>query len=342
MTRYKESTKQCAEFLRLVIPFISKHQLAANPFSYTVCYEYIAGINPPLIKAIDERLNGDEKLSDESVAELYDTYVASQDATRSKEVGEDIENLIRSLSQSTANAGEGVSQFDQSLRHYDKELGGVGDSTALHKIITELLTATESMRESTDSMRAEIEKSQSEIENLQAKLNEAQAETLTDPMTGLANRKGFSTAINEAIANAAETKEPLTLLMADIDHFKRVNDTHGHLLGDKVIQFLGATLKKQIKGKDTAARLGGEEFAILLPETALPGAHSVAEKIRDEIGRAKIRRSNSGQDIGQITISLGVARYREGESIDDLMERADAALYRSKNEGRNRVTLDDS
>lgn len=341
ITRYQESTKQSGEFLRLVIPFIAKHQLAATPTSYTVSYEYIAGLNKQLVEAIDERLGNGDELDDEFVDELYDAYVANPDVIRSKEVIENIKILVRNLSESTANADEGFTEFDRSLRHSNEALDGVAGSSAVHQIITELLTATQSMERSFAPMCAEIEKSQREIANLQAKLNEAQAETLTDPMTGLANRTGFSIAMNEAIAKATKTKVPFVLVMVDIDHFKRVNDNHGHLVGDKVIQFLSATLKKHLKGQDTAARLGGEEFAILLPETPLSGGHSVAEKIRVVMELARLRRANSNEAIGQITVSLGLARYQEGESIDDLIARADAALYRSKNEGRNRTTVDD-
>ncbi len=127
--------------------------------------------------------------------------------------------------------------------------------------------------------------------------------------------------------------------MVDIDFFKRVNDTYGHVVGDHVIRFIGASLNKQTKGKDTAARFGGEEFAVLLPETTMDGAHSVAENIRKSIEKAKLVNKANDQPIGQVTVSIGVARYRTNESIESFVSRADEALYKSKQEGRNRVTL---
>ena len=129
--------------------------------------------------------------------------------------------------------------------------------------------------------------------------------------------------------------------MLDVDHFKRFNDTYGHLLGDKVLKLIGRVLKASVKGKDLAARFGGEEFAILLPDTPLSGALSLAESIRKAIEKSKIKRMDTGEAIGNITISIGAARYHSGESINSLIDRSDAALYLSKKQGRNRVTSEE-
>jgi diguanylate cyclase len=158
-------------------------------------------------------------------------------------------------------------------------------------------------------------------------------------LTGLLNRKGFSQALDSETVRVSESRN-LSLLMIDIDHFKKVNDTYGHLLGDKVIRFVGMTVKDRIKGKDLAACYGGEELAVLLPETSLAGARSVAEEIRRAMATARIQRLDNGQAIGAITVSLGVAQYRPGETHEALIARADAALYRSKESGRNRVSVE--
>jgi diguanylate cyclase len=141
-----------------------------------------------------------------------------------------------------------------------------------------------------------------------------------------------------AIKTAADS---YCVLMIDIDHFKKINDTYGHLVGDKVIRFVADTLKKQVKGKDTVARFGGEEYVILLPETTLSGALSVAENIRSAIEKTRIKRLETDEAISQVMVSIGVARYLPGESTDQLLDRADAALYTSKSKGRNRITIED-
>jgi diguanylate cyclase len=198
------------------------------------------------------------------------------------------------------------------------------------------------MQSSMQTMRSHMDKSQQEIKDLRKKLNKVTAEALSDPLTGLANRKGFSKAFEKALTLSKETLASISLLMVDIDHFKKVNDTHGHLIGDKVIKFIADTLTLQIKGQDTASRFGGEEYLILLPNTPLRGAKTLAETIRHKIEKAHIRRSNTQESIGQITVSIGVANLQSHESLDSLIERTDAALYLSKQNGRNRVTVDQS
>ena len=163
-------------------------------------------------------------------------------------------------------------------------------------------------------------------------------EAQSDALTGLGNRRSFDKALEVCIGNVADTK-PLSLMIADIDHFKQINDTFGHVFGDAVLRGIAQVLKANIKGQDAAARYGGEEFVILLPDTPIVGAHAVAEKIRSTIANGRIRRTNGEAAVGGITISLGVATYCAGETAGEFISRADKALYLSKTDGRNRVTL---
>jgi diguanylate cyclase len=135
-----------------------------------------------------------------------------------------------------------------------------------------------------------------------------------------------------------ESKPP-SLLMIDVDHFKAINDNHGHLIGDRVIRFVAQTVQKNIKGQDIAARYGGEEFTVLLPSTGTKGAEAVAEAIRIAVAGAQLVRADNKKPLGQITVSAGVATYQPGEDMMDLINRADQALYRAKNAGRNRTCL---
>jgi diguanylate cyclase len=127
------------------------------------------------------------------------------------------------------------------------------------------------------------------------------------------------------------------MLMGDIDHFKRINDTYGHMFGDQVIKGVAQIIHATVKGGDLAARFGGEEFAVFLPDTSLEDAVALAEKIRSSVGRMRIKRSGTQEFIDQITISLGAAGGRIGEGLEALIERADKSLYRAKQTGRNRV-----
>jgi len=206
-------------------------------------------------------------------------------------------------------------------------------------IIGKLVIETQTMISSLQTMRQQMDESQLQINDLKNKLNQATAETLNDVLTGIANRKGLLKAFEEVLIQSQKNRVSISLLMLDIDHFKKVNDTHGHLVGDKVIKFISDTLVTQIKGQDTASRFGGEEFVVLLPDTCLKNAHKIAESIRSKVETTRLRRSNNQQSLGQITISIGVTHYQQNESIESFIDRADAALYESKQNGRNRVTI---
>jgi diguanylate cyclase (GGDEF)-like protein len=174
------------------------------------------------------------------------------------------------------------------------------------------------------------------VQELTEQLKRAQTEALQDPLTGLLNRRGFERAILERGAGAAHLAGA-ALLVADLDHFKHINDVHGHLLGDKVLQAIARILQMNVKDEGILARLGGEEFAVLLNDTNASRARSLAEKVRSAISMCQIRTGDGKSYVGMVTVSLGVAVAAAGESLEQLIHRADAAMYLAKGAGRNRV-----
>jgi diguanylate cyclase len=179
-----------------------------------------------------------------------------------------------------------------------------------------------------------------EVTELRENLEVVQREALTDALTGIPNRKFFDTRLQEAASEALHENEPLSLLLSDIDHFKSFNDNFGHQIGDQVLRLVARTLSDSVKGRDTPARFGGEEFAIILPRTNLQQAVTVADQIRNAVMRRRFIGKDSRDDYGGVTLSFGVAQYRREEDLSDLIRRADAALYHAKHEGRNRVSTE--
>jgi diguanylate cyclase (GGDEF)-like protein len=192
-------------------------------------------------------------------------------------------------------------------------------------------------RDSALALPAEVE---SATEYLQSVIDGLCELSLKDPLTGLANRRQFRTVLDRTIDMVARSGDPALLLMLDIDHFKKVNDTHGHQAGDKVLQTVAATLLKCVRPMDTVARYGGEEFAIVLPNCHAYFGGTIAERIRQTIQDMAIDIA-PGLEIS-ITISIGGAYAPEWVRSTAALwtERADVQLYRAKSEGRNRVFLD--
>jgi diguanylate cyclase len=194
------------------------------------------------------------------------------------------------------------------------------------------------MKASVDEIQRDFAVKSAEMEQLREELEHARQMASIDALTGLVNRGAFFDALEEKIECIESVEDtPLCMVMFDIDHFKRVNDNFGHLVGDKVIRFVAKTLQQSIKGLDTAARYGGEEFALLLPETAAKGAVTLCNRIRERISETNLVRTGTRIPLGQITVSAGVAEYRPGEDMMELVRRADEALYQSKRQGRNQV-----
>ena len=197
-------------------------------------------------------------------------------------------------------------------------------SQALGRMTHRLLAAREAMEEKVRLRTLELEAANRALD-LQAR---------TDALTGLLNRRGFESQMAFALALARRSSRPLSLITVDVDHFKRVNDTYGHEAGDEVLRRLARTLESRLRSSDVIARLGGEEFAALLPDTDLGGARAIAQ--------ALVTAMADQQDpvVGTITVSVGVASMRGQENGADILRRADMALYEAKGQGRNRVCVE--
>jgi len=337
--KYEQDRNASGEILRLVIQKMAGHSAAFTPPTFAVWYEFVTGINPSLSEAIDNLLTRSEPLCDDKIEKLYAKYVSECNLDVQRVLREDIQKLLRKLTQSTAETDKQAHQFGNNLQTYGDNLKKNLDAANLGSLIKTMADDTDKMRGSMDNLQSELVSSQQQVEKLHQELQRARGEAMTDPLTGILNRRGFESMSSQIFNDQSTLKKGLCLLMLDIDHFKKVNDTYGHLFGDKVIRTIALTLKSKVRGQDLVARLGGEEFAVLLPETDLSGATAVAEHIRQSIERGKIRRINSQEQTAGVTISIGVAAYSKGIDVISLLDQADKALYDSKNTGRNKISV---
>ncbi|MEG3618456.1 GGDEF domain-containing protein [Magnetovibrio sp. PR-2] len=180
----------------------------------------------------------------------------------------------------------------------------------------------------------------SEITDLTQQLEKTKKDSMLDPITGIGNRKRFEEALKTILESLSDFNNQVSVLLADVDDFKNVNDTLGHHIGDQVLRLVASDFKQNLKGGDVVARWGGDEFAAILPNTTLENAYSVADSVRKSIGSRKLKNTTSGEVVGQISMSIGVSTYRQGDNAHKLIFRADEALYEAKRQGRDRVVVE--
>jgi diguanylate cyclase len=333
--RYEQDRNASGEILRLLIQKMAAHPASFNPLTYSVWYEFVAGINPGLHKAISPLLESGGLLDDAAIEKLYHKFIAESNV---QEQQESLKNLLGKIAGFTAETDKQAHQFGDSLQVYGDKLKQNLDADKLDALVSNMAGDTDKMRGSMHSLQTELQASKAQVEKLHQELQFARGEALTDPLTGILNRRGFEAAAKLIFDDQSALAKGVCLLMVDIDHFKKINDTYGHLFGDKIIRAIAETLKSKVRGQDSVARMGGEEFAVLLTETDMSGARVVGESIRQSIERGKVRRLDNQDQISGITISVGVSCYKQGKKIDEMLDQADKALYVSKQQGRNRTT----
>ncbi|MBN9040171.1 MAG: GGDEF domain-containing protein [Rhizobiales bacterium 62-47] len=338
MAGYVDEHERTMAFAEIALGQIKSLRLTAVPRNYEIWYVYATGTKPELNKIINETLARQGKLTEADLEQIYETYLSpTRAADRVDKVGTRVIHEIDDVMSVISDALGLTSNFNVSLVDASQRLNHAATRDHIKAIIETLVRSTHEMQETNKALEARLTASKREIHSLQQNLEAIRAETMTDPLTGLGNRKYFDRAVIDAVRIARQVNEPLTLLMFDIDHFKSFNDNYGHLTGDQVLRLVAMSLKQTIKGRDIIARYGGEEFAVVLPNTALRQALSVADNIRRAVMSKELKKKSTGEILGRVTISVGVSILQPTDTMDTLIERADACLYAAKRTGRNRV-----
>jgi diguanylate cyclase len=325
-------------FAEVALGQIKSLRQTAVPRNYEIWYVYATGYNPSLNKIINETLARNGKLSEADLEHIYETYLSHlKTSDRIDQVGARVVGEIDDVISLITEALGMSASYDASLGGASQKLSAAESRDQIKSIVETLAQSTREMRESNKALENRLSQSKTEISSLQHSLEAIRAESLTDPLTGLGNRKYFDRSVEMAVQESLASGEPLSLLMLDIDHFKSFNDTYGHLTGDQVLRLVGMSLKQAIKGQDITARYGGEEFAVVLPNTALRPALTVADNIRRAVMSKELRKKSTGEILGRVTISVGVSMLKPDDDTHSLIERADGCLYAAKRNGRNRA-----
>jgi diguanylate cyclase len=338
MTGYADEHERTMAFCEIALGQIKALRQAATPRNYEIWYAYATGYQPSLNQKINETLQQTGGLTDSDLEQIYETFLSPTRLTeRIDKVGNQVMGEIEQVMAMIDAAAGSASSYTESLVGMSEKLDSSKDREGLRTIVESLVQTAKEMEVSNHKLEERLHASKQEIDELQVNLAAVRTESLTDPLTQLANRKLFDNTLEQAIADARASNEPLSLLMTDIDHFKNFNDSFGHLTGDQVLRLVAMSVKQNVKGQDTAARYGGEEFAIVLPNTVLRSAITVADHIRRAVMTKELMKRSTGEHLGRVTISIGVATWRKSDTAQTLIERTDACLYAAKRHGRNRV-----
>ena len=322
----------------MAIERIKALSLPADPPGYELWYSYASRGNPEMNRRIDRVLDEKGALTALDLDEIYDEYLSTS-RTRSEieqvgaDVSQEIDKIVGMLGEFILSTSQGRGECSDA----SQRLAQSTDENTTRAVVDALINSLRSVELRHAAMEQRLNVAKQEMESLQQSLATASVEATRDPITGLANRRGFNAAIERACERATNDLKPFCLLMLDIDHFKSFNDRFGHLMGDSVIGLVGAMLKQTIKGQDLAARYGGEEFAVILPDTTLANAMVVADQIREKIMGRELKKRATGESLGKVTVSIGASLHRAGERPRSVIERADTCLYEAKHAGRNCV-----
>ena len=327
-----------SDVLRRVLKLMTTHAEDYRPLTYAVWYEYVLQGDSQLCERLAEVVASGARLGSVATEELHARYLV---ARRQQVVNQAHATILQALDTMSAAIGDAHQNTGRFAGHL-RDFSAAGNQQPLEPqaFNQSVLMIAQQARQSSEELarvQARLEESEAQVKRMSEDLEQIRSEVYVDALSGLFNRRRFDTALDSLVTHALAEHEPLSLLLVDIDHFKAVNDAHGHVFGDQVIRSVSQAIKASVKGRDVAARYGGDEFAILLPETAAPGATTVAEYIRRIIERRRVSDFAGEVEPLSVTISVGLATLASSDSAHDLLRRADKALYQAKRDGRNQV-----
>lgn len=326
-TLSQEDYKQLSDIVREVLSFMASEKIVPSPQNYErwfliFCYVKENGLN----------------LSKPELLDLYfDTFQVKIDRehTQSAEL---LDKMMEDLYDEIQKVLKNVSEHDREISKGGERLEEIATtvpSQHIHEVLNRIMQEVRGLKNINRKFIRKLEEQRGEIERLREELRKVKEEASIDPLTGLRNRRSFERALREFFRDFKKFGYPFSIIMMDLDNFKDINDTYGHLAGDKVLKEIGNILRNYLRAKDIPARTGGEEFTIILPGISKEEATLVAERLRKVIANYTVEHENTKINP---TASFGVSEMREGiEAPEDLIKEADEKLYQAKRTGKNKV-----
>jgi diguanylate cyclase len=318
------------------------YQTPPVPKTYEVWYSYAAGVPEEVAGKINAIIEKNGSLGTYDLDQIHLEYLALSERERKRQdalnfhLDREMDEIAKLVQAHIASSDS----YSGSLKHTGASLSASATPAQVRSAIEILLSENAKMRSQTAKLGSALAESRAQVRKLRTSLERSREKEMRDPMTNLANRRYFELQMPREIAESRRNGTPMCLALVDIDHFKVINDTFGHPVGDDVLRFFAALLAENVKGRDLAARYGGEEFALILPATAVGNAQQLVQQIMDQLKATNLVLSQGKTPIGRLTASFGIARLRDSDDSETLLMRADTRLYEAKNAGRNRIASD--
>lgn len=335
--KYGDDVSTAIALLKRTLPEMNRRNIASTPNNYAIWYEYVTGENKRLVSAIQELDKTNTFYSTEILQSLYNEFISDAHEAAVNQLSESVREIIHDFLEKVGKEGEDLNHYAQTLASVHSRVGKINQIEDIKDLIQLLLSETKKREQATQSMQTMLENMSLEMKKLRTEVAKLNSEATTDSLTKVNNRRAFDVEVEGLIGLCKSDEKPLSLILVDIDHFKLFNEKFGQSIGDKVLRFVASLIKNNIKGNDSVSRFGGEQFAILLPETKLEGAMSVAENIREKLARQTLSDSAAKIELGTITASFGVTCYQAHDSSDDMINKVNQALREAKKSGRNKV-----
>jgi len=319
-----------------IAAFLLTYELDVTPNNLLTAHGAFSGSNPALARKIAQHVTAGLAVTQEWLDEI-----TAADETIDKHDGIQhlmarLETTLESFSKNANDTRSATADYTDELEQHVAELDQVQGTG---QILSSLADLAKAMLERTRKLETDMRRSEEEAKALRRSLEQARREAEIDHMTGLPNRRAFETVLEREYRDARASFDPLTVAFCDIDHFKRINDTHGHDAGDRVIRLIAEMLATISDDNCHVARHGGEEFVMLFRGVSLSEAHKKLDGLREQMAERRLRNRKTDEPLGQITFSAGIADVFDFPDPRAALKAADEALYAAKQGGRNQVMI---
>lgn len=326
-------SKEVFEHSQQALDYLKQYNISPEPRCYEIFFQYCSNENPEVTKAIDDYLAKGNIPDKEYILKLHSILLSYDNIART------VDSVSVMLNDQIVGMTDSIAGTDAELSSFSDLLVGVSDDidtgVFTSDLASKLSMAVEKVNSKIKDLESDLDNSQIEIKKLQNYLDTVRQESNIDPLTGLFTRKRYDQGLSQSVRSAIETEEEMCIAFFEVDYYDSFRNKWGQTTAEQILRFIGSALKENTKGRDISARYSATVFALVLPKTGLEGAKILADHIRNTVERKRIVKKTTGEFLGRVTLSVGIARYNKGESIGFFSARCDRALLAARSNGRN-------